>query len=181
MLNEVLGWFELNEIEIFNDANFSTLTLLTVAMLFYFITMKLIVAPTQVLLRNEASKYRSSGLNPNLVENYKAQLVSFMEDELGFTDSKLSLTRLSQHLDIPKQYISEILNVHLNTNFQDFVNKYRVEAFVNCLKSNQYNHFALMGIASEVGFNSKSSFYTSFKKYKGVTPTEFKRSIQIAD
>lgn len=177
MYNEVLGWFELSEIEIFNDANFNTFTLITVALLFYFITLKLIIAPGQVLLRDEGSKYRSSGLNDNLVERYKNKIVAFMDEENGYVDSKLSLTSLSQKLDIPKQYISEILNVHLRTNFQDFVNSYRVEAFIDCIKSDQYAHFALMGIASEVGFNSKSSFYATFKKYKGLTPSEYKKSL----
>ncbi|MBT8255996.1 MAG: AraC family transcriptional regulator [Bacteroidia bacterium] len=181
MLNEVLGWFELPEIVLFNDANFNTLTLVTVAILFYFITMKLIVAPTQVLLKNETEKYQSSGLNKNLIETYKQRIVDYMEEEQGFTDSKLSLTLLSQRLEIPKQYISEILNVHLRTNFQDFINKYRIDAFVDCLKSNRYDHYALMGIASEVGFNSKSSFYASFKKHKGLTPTEYKKKMLLVE
>ena len=179
MINEVLGWFELQEIEIFNDANFNTITLITVALLFYFIAMKLIVAPKEVMLAKEGEKYKSSGLNDNLVEEYQQSIISFMEVEKGYIDSKLSLTILSQKLNIPKQYISEILNVHLQTNFQDFVNGYRVEAFIDSLEKDQYAHFALMGIANEVGFNSKSGFYATFKKHKGLTPSEYKKSLSV--
>lgn len=178
IVNEILGWFELAEIDLFNDANFNTFTLLTIAMLFYFITMKLVVAPNEVLLSSEVLKYKSSGLNENLIGDYKNKIVSFMTEEKAYANPKLSLTSLSQSLSIPKQYISEILNVHLKTNFQDFVNNYRVEAFVRCVREDRYSHFTLMGIANEVGFNSKSSFYATFKKHKGLTPAEYKRSLQ---
>lgn len=177
MVNEVLGWFGLTEIELFNDANFNTFTLLTVALLFYFITMKLILAPKEVLLALKEEKYKSSGLNEKMVAGYKNKIISFMEMEKGYTDPKLSLTTMSQNLNIPKQYISEILSIHLNTNFQDFVNGYRVEAFENCVQKEQYAHLTLMGIANEVGFNSKSNFYTTYKKIKGLTPYEYKKSL----
>jgi AraC-like DNA-binding protein len=57
----------------------------------------------------------------------------------------------------------------MDTNFQDFINKYRVEEFIERLKNDQNNHFTLLGIATDVGFNSKSSFNAIFKKYKGLT------------
>jgi AraC-like DNA-binding protein len=63
----------------------------------------------------------------------------------------------------------------MDTNFQDFINKYRVEEFIERLKNDQNNHFTLLGIATDVGFNSKSSFNAIFKKYKGLTPTQFKK------
>ena len=80
-------------------------------------------------------------------------------------------------MNIPRQYISEVLNLHLNKSFQDFVNEYRVEAFVKNLQNDQHAHFTLFGMATEVGFSSKSSFNATFKKVKGITPTQFRNSI----
>ena len=180
IINDILGWFDIAEVSTFSDAAFSTYTMLITAFLFYFITMKLVVSPNQVLLTRKARKYESSGLNKKLVEGYKKKIISFMELENGFKDPKLSLTTLSMNLSIPKQYISEILNVHLNTNFQDFVNRYRVDAFIESLQNDRNDHFTLMGIAKGVGFNSRSSFYTTFRKFKGVTPLEFKKSYVVS-
>lgn len=177
IINEVLGWFSLSEIELFNEQHFKSFMLITVAVLFYVITMKLVVAPGQVMAAAEEEKYKSSGLNKNMVEEYKRRIVAFMEKDEGFRNAKLSLYELSRQTDIPKQYISEILNVHLGTNFQDFVNNYRVEAFTHSLEKEEYTHYSLLGIASEVGFNSKSGFYATFKKHKGMTPSEYKKSI----
>ena len=66
-----------------------------------------------------------------------------MEEEKGFMDSSLSLTSLAQRLEIPKQYISEILNTHLNTNFQDFLNGYRIDAFIEKLNDTKYSNYSL--------------------------------------
>ena len=94
-----------------------------------------------------------------------------------YLNNKLSIVDVSDKLNIPRQYISEVLNEHMNKSFQDFVNEYRVEEFVNRLKNDQNNHFTLLGIATDVGFNSKSSFNATFKKHKGLTPTQFKNSL----
>ena len=94
-----------------------------------------------------------------------------------YKDPKLSIHKFAQELDIPRQYISEVLNVYLGISFQDFVNEYRVEAFVVNLKKDQNGQFTLFGLANEVGFNSKSTFNAFFKKYKGLTPSEFKKTL----
>ncbi|MCA1967435.1 MAG: helix-turn-helix domain-containing protein [Flavobacterium sp.] len=94
-----------------------------------------------------------------------------------YLNGKLSIQDVSEKLNIPKHYISEVLNEHMKTNFQDFINEYRVEEFIKRLKNDQNNQFTLLGIAIDVGFNSKSSFNAIFKKFKGLTPTEFKKNL----
>ncbi len=177
LLNEVLVWLNIAEIPYFNEPSNQTTTLMIIAGLFYFMAWKLAVAPGKIAPYSEIKKYRSSGLNENLIEEYSKKIIAFMEDDKGYMNSNLSLPILAQKLDIPKQYISEILNVHLKTNFQDFVNGYRIEAFTKKLNNPEYANLTLVGIAKEVGFNSKSNFYTAFKKAKGITPTEYKKSL----
>ncbi|WP_243846557.1 helix-turn-helix domain-containing protein [Wenyingzhuangia heitensis] len=87
------------------------------------------------------------------------------------------MDQVSKKLNIPRQYISEILNIHMNISFQDFINQYRVDEFISRLKNNQNNHFTLLAIAMEVGFSSKSSFNSTFKKIKGLTPSEYKKTL----
>ncbi|MDD7888125.1 AraC family transcriptional regulator, partial [Flavivirga sp. 57AJ16] len=87
---------------------------------------------------------------------------------------------VAQRMGIPRQYLSEVLNVYLKSNFQDCMNKYRAEEFVACLKDDRFRNYSIMGIANEVGFKSKSSFNTTFKKIYGVTPSEFKKTLPSA-
>jgi AraC-like DNA-binding protein len=176
-ITEFLGVFGFEEIPYFNEENFETYLLLTVAFLFYFITYKLMTDSKEFLPKSKLTKYKTSNLKPELIDHYKKVLVEAMEKDELFTDSHISIHKVSQKLDIPRQYISEVLNLHLQTNFHDFINGYRVEKFIECLNNDQYKHFALFGIATEVGFNSKSSFNATFKKVKGLTPSQYKQSM----
>jgi AraC-like DNA-binding protein len=178
LINEILVWLGIANIPYFNDPANNTYTLIIIAFLFYFMAWKLVVAPSEIVLFSEMKKYKTSGLNENLIEDYSKKIIAFMEEENGFMDSKLSLSLLSEKLEIPKQYISEILNTLLNTNLQDFVNRYRVEAFIERLNDAKYANYSLLGIANHVGFSSKSSFYATFKKYKGMTPTEYRKLLK---
>lgn len=178
LFNEILSWLGIGGISYFSDPANNTFTLIVIAFLFYFMVWKLVVAPSEIIPLFQIKKYKTSGLNENLIDEYTKKIVGYMEDENGFMDGGLSLTSLAQKLEIPKQYISEILNTHMNTNFQDFVNGYRINAFIEKLNDSKYSNYSLLGIANDVGFSSKSNFYATFKKHKGVTPTEYRKSIK---
>ena len=176
-INGVLDLFELAPIVFSDDDDFNTYLLLVIAFLFYFITFYFISKPKELIPNTKITKYKSSNLRPELIEKYKNALIQAMEKDKLFMDSRLSIHNVSKKLNIPRQYISEVINLHLNKNFQDFVNEYRVDAFVKNLQNDQHAHFTLFGMATEVGFSSKSSFNATFKKVKGITPTQFKNSI----
>jgi AraC-like DNA-binding protein len=178
LANEILGWIQIGQIPYFSNPENNAFTLAIIAFLFYFMAWKLVVAPSEIVLLAQRKKYRTSGLKEDLVALYAEKIIAFMEEEKGFMDSNLSLTTLADRLQIPKHYISEILNTHLNTNFQDFVNGYRVAAFLERLNDANYSNLSLVGIATDVGFSSKSSFYATFKKHKGVAPTEYRKSLK---
>lgn len=176
-LNNILKTFGFSEISLFNDHNLNSYLLVIVAFLFYFIAFRLMNKMKGILLKTEPDKYKNSNLNPKLIKQYKADLLRSMETEKLYLNSKLSIHEVSKKLNIPRQYISEVLNVHMDTSFQDFINQYRVEEFISRLKNDRNDHFTLLGIATDVGFNSKSSFNATFKKFKGLTPTEFKKRL----
>jgi len=151
--------------------------ILAIIFLFYFVLYKLIVAPKDVLPKSNDSKYKTSSLNAKDIEVNKKELVRLMEEERLFTTNDLTVNDVAKRMNIPRQHLSEILNVHLKTGFQDFLNQYRVDAFVDCLKSDAYENYTIMGIAQEVGFSSKSSFNTTFKKLRGMTPSQYKKQL----
>lgn len=176
-LNDILKSFGLIEFAIFDDKDFNSYQLVVIAFLFYFIAFGLMNKESQILPKSETPKYRNSNLNEDLIKRYKRELKHAMEVDKMYLNNKLSINEVSEKLNIPRQYISEVLNVHMNISFQDYVNKYRVEEFVNRLQNVQNDHLTLLGIANDVGFNSKSSFNAIFKKYKGLTPSQFKKSL----
>jgi len=60
----------------------------------------------------------------------------------------------------------------MNTSFWDYVNRFRVEEARDLLENNP--DVSIISVCFKVGFNSKSSFNTAFKKMTGMTPTEYR-------
>jgi AraC-like DNA-binding protein len=151
--------------------------ILATIFLFYYVLYKLIIAPKDVLPKSDYSKYKTSSLNAENIETNKSELLRLMNEEKLFKNNKLTVNDVAKQLNIPRQHLSEILNVHMKIGFQDLLNQYRVEEFIECLNSETHKNYTLLGIANEVGFSSKSSFNTTFKKLKGMTPSKYKRQL----
>ena len=151
------------------------------AVLLYMILFKLVVSPKSVLPKGDTKAYKTSSLSKAKAELYKRDFLRLMENEKIFTHSDITVNQVAQKMGIPRQHLSEVLNVYLKSNFQDYMNKYRAEEFVECLRDGKFSNYSIMGIANEVGFKSKSSFNTTFKKIYGVTPSEYKKTIPSLD
>ena len=104
------------------------------------------------------------------------QLKKFMVEKEPFLDPSLTIQELADQVNIPVRDLSVLINHHLNQHFFDFVNEYRVKKAKTILKDPTKKEVTVLEILYEVGFNSKSSFHTSFKKYTNQTPTAFRNS-----
>jgi AraC-like DNA-binding protein len=121
-----------------------------------------------------SDKYQKSGLKNERADKYLIQLTRFMEETLAWKDNELSIAKISEQTQIPKHYITQVLNEHLGKNFYSFVNEYRIAEAKKMIASPQYNAWSFVAIAYECGFNSKTAFNNFFKKITGLTPSEYK-------
>lgn len=121
-------------------------------------------------------KYERSTLTPERAEEHLAKLLRAMETEKLFTDGELTLQKLAGRLAIPAAHLSQVVNERLNQSFNDFINSYRVREAQVKLLDPATSHYSILAIAEEVGFNSKSTFNSVFKKHTGLTPSEFRES-----
>jgi AraC-like DNA-binding protein len=119
-------------------------------------------------------KYAKSALSDKDSERILGKLHKALETDALYNDSMLSLRSLSDHTKISTNYISQAINQKLNCNFFDFINKFRIEAAMKQL-TNKERKIPVLEIAHNVGFNSKSTFNTAFKRHTGLTPTEYRK------
>lgn len=119
-------------------------------------------------------KYKDSILSNSAKQEYIKMLISCMEKEKLYRDSLLSLKSLAKKLSIGERYLSQIINESYNDNFYDFVNRYRIEETKKLIKTMNGTPRTIISVAYEVGFNSKSTFNSAFKKYTGYTPKEYR-------
>jgi len=104
------------------------------------------------------------------------QIVTLMEEDKVYINRMLSLQDIASHINVPAYRLSKIINEHLNKNFFTVINEYRINEVKNRIKSGEYDNFTLSAIGYDSGFNSKSSFHALFKKYTGVTPSQYRNN-----
>jgi AraC-like DNA-binding protein len=122
------------------------------------------------LVKSE-SEYKKSSLKSDIATQKHNELLEFMKREKPYLNPKLTLNELAESLTVSTNHLSQIINQYEQVNFHDFVNKYRVEEFIQKVQDNK--NYTLLSHALDSGFNSKSTFNNVFKKFKSVTPSQY--------
>ena len=76
-------------------------------------------------------------------------------------------------LNATKSEFLDFLKNELNGNFTEIVNKNRIMYLENLLKARKYESFTIEALSEMSGFNNRRSMYNAFKKYIGMTPTDY--------
>lgn len=103
-------------------------------------------------------------------------LTRLMEQEKPFLMSALTLEKLATQLQLPPRTLSNIINRQFECNFFEFINSYRIEEAKRLLADSRYASKNMLEVMYDVGFNSKATFNTLFKKKVGMTPSEYRKS-----
>lgn len=104
------------------------------------------------------------------------QILAVLDKSEEIYNPDFSLDRLSELTGIRPRTLSGILNDQLHLTFRDLLNQYRVrEACKRLSDSDNYGHFTIEAISQSVGYKSRTSLITAFKKETGLTPSEYQR------
>lgn len=137
--------------------------------------------PNQIIMTSSneeiKKKYERSRLQDGQKEKYLNTLYHYFDHRKPYLESELTLAQVSEQTNIPTHYLSQVINEKMNCNFLDFVNSYRVEEAKIKLANDKSKQYTVLSIAYDSGFNSKSTFYSAFKRHVGKTPSEFRKSM----
>ena len=99
------------------------------------------------------------------------RLNPLMQQEKPFLDPDCSLDSLAREIDISPWMLSNVLNRELGTNFNRYLNDFRIRHCLEMLEAGAYKSMSIEGIARECGFNNRNSFTQSFKWVQKTTPS----------
>lgn len=103
-------------------------------------------------------------------------LRKFMIDQEPYLDPSLTIQALAAQINIPVSNLSLLINHHIGQHFFYFINEYRIQKAKEILRNPEKKDLTILEILYDVGFNSKSSFNTAFKKITTLTPTEYRNN-----
>lgn len=105
------------------------------------------------------------------------KIVGYMNDKKPYLDPELTLSTLARELSLNRSQLSQLINGCMGDNFYNFVNRFRVEEVKKLMVDPKYHNLNMLGLALEAGFKSKSTFNLIFKRFTGLTPTEYKKNL----
>ena len=121
-------------------------------------------------------KYKSSHLSNEDKEQLLSRIQEVMENSDEIFSPEFSLERLAMLSDSKSKYVSQVINEYYEQNFNNFLNSFRIkEACKRMGDLDNYGNYTIEAISESVGFKSRSTFVTSFKRITGLTPSQYQR------
>lgn len=121
---------------------------------------------------NEPVKYKTSTLSDADQQKIITKIEHLMTERKPYLNPSFSLPELADQLHESVHNVSQAINDGLGKNFFELIAGYRVNEAKRLLKENLY--IKIEEIAEQVGYSSKSSFNTAFKRNTGLTPSEYR-------
>lgn len=123
-------------------------------------------------------KYQNFKLEDKECEEISIRLMVYIEEEKPYINTNLKQADLASALQLSPHTLSYIFNQYLKKNYCELINEYRVAEFKRIIvnETADISKFTLTALAERCGFSSRASFFRSFKKLTGITPSEYIRS-----
>ncbi|OPC52579.1 helix-turn-helix domain-containing protein [Elizabethkingia bruuniana] len=122
----------------------------------------------------EGGKYSNKKICDERADNFVTRLDQLMYTEELYKNPNLKLSDLASKMNISAHQLSQLLNDNLGKSFSIYVNEYRIEEACRIITSDSF--LKIEEIGYEVGFNSKSTFFSTFKKIKNATPQLYRNA-----
>lgn len=132
------------------------------------------IVESEPVLEIDAIKYKNSGLTSDAGHELAEALKKLMQKEKLYRESELKLETLANKLNVAKHYVSQVINQYYEVNFFEYINILRIEEAKQLLISADKKSMNIIEIAYKVGFSTKNTFNTAFRRITGVTPTEYR-------
>lgn len=105
---------------------------------------------------------------------FKKILKALDEDKI-WRDRNLSRENFAERIGVNRTYLTKTISQKMGMSYSQFINNKRVEEAIKLLSDPKMESLSMNDVASESGFASMTTFYTVFKKYKGISPLNYKK------
>jgi AraC-like DNA-binding protein len=194
----ILGWLatavslyfllEIGSLVIFFFAPAHQWLLTTIAVLGFFFSMSLILFSKPYILYgaylNDADQAKEipkkqgpPNLQPEKIHELKRRFDQYLSEQ-HYLNSNTNLKEVAGRLNIPSYVLSLFIYQAYQMHFNDVINSHRVKYISEGLTNEQWDTLTLEAVGEMAGFNNRITFLNAFKKFTGVTPSQYVKNIQ---
>ena len=107
----------------------------------------------------------------------KAKLDEYFYVNPEFIQREIKIQELAGLLEVPKYKLSIFFSRDMLMPYKEWLNKRRLDLFLLQFESGALKRYSIMGLATRCGFQTKSNFYSIFRKFCGCSPFEYIESV----
>ncbi len=133
---------------------------------------------SEFLKEKAGRKIKPLTLSSEKITELKSLFEKYAAKEF-FLNSDVDRKEVASYLNIPPHIFSTFIGQAYGANFNDVVNRYRINYVEEGLKKDKWTDLTLEAIAEKAGFNNRVTFLTAFKKFTGTTPTQYIKNLQL--
>lgn len=144
--------------------------ILLLALCYYSLTHAQDVTATSI----DADQPVTEAVDVKPLDTLTRQILQGVEEDKLYLNHTLNIEQFARAIGVSPRDVSYTINKVFGKNFFEFINFYRIEAAKRMLEDPAKAHLTVLDVLMEAGFNSKSSFQRFFKRFTGISPTEYR-------
>ncbi|MBW6535699.1 MAG: helix-turn-helix domain-containing protein [Mariniphaga sp.] len=129
-----------------------------------------------------SEKSKGSEFSQHIQYELRDKLMIALETEKCYLDVDLTINSLAKRIHSNREYLSRTIHYFFEKSYTDLINEYRVKEATRLLvniSNGTQTKLNMLEVAHASGFKSTSTFNPAFKKVMGVTPSEYKKRMQL--
>jgi len=159
--------------------------LTTIAVLGFFFSMSLILFSKPYILYGAylsdaievPRKQSQPNLRPEKIRELQLHFDNYINEQ-HYLNPNTNLKEVAGRLDVPSYVLSIFIHQVYQMHFNDVINSHRVKYVSDGLTNERWDTLTLEAVAEIAGFNNRITFLNAFKKFTGVTPSQYLKNIQ---
>ncbi len=124
-----------------------------------------------------APKYARVKVDEKEFAGIVARMKAYIEEKKCYVNPELKMSDLAEVLGVSSSKLSQVFSLYVKENYYEFINQYRLEEFKRLIDEGEYKKYTLTALSEKCGFK-KSSFFSTFRKVEGMTPTEYMKKVK---
>ena len=126
---------------------------------------------------NGSQKYARVKIDEQEFSDIASRMKAYIEENRIYVNPELKMSDLAEVLGLSSSKLSQVFSLYLKENYYEFINRYRLEEFKRLIDEGEYKKYTLTALSEKCGFK-KSSFFSTFRRVEGMTPTEYMKKVK---
>lgn len=101
-----------------------------------------------------------------------------LENEDLITDPNICIIQFAEKINISPKKASEIIKDEFKTRFSKLINKHRIQIAIRKIEDGFLDLYTLEALGEALGFSSRTTFFNTFKKEMGISPSGYWKKYQ---